>query len=188
MSDWDPWWSPDSYSDYVSEGEGLTDAKGRFSFVVQDTNKEVKGAQDYVVRASVRDATDQEVTKSFVIHADPSDFYLGLHTEQWVATVGKPLRLDMVAVCSRPEGHAGEHGSHADARARALGVQADRRTLLVVPVVQAQARQAVGEDRPAHAGSGSRGQVTIDKPGEYTLRPGRQGRPRQAGFERDLGG
>ena len=48
--------------------------------------------------ASVRDATDQEVTKSFVIHADPSDFYLGLHTEQWVATVGKPLRLDMVAV------------------------------------------------------------------------------------------
>jgi uncharacterized protein YfaS (alpha-2-macroglobulin family) len=97
-ADWDPWWEPERYSDFVSDGEGKTDDKGRFQFTLKDDNQAPSGAQDYLVRASVRDATDQEVTKRLSVTAHPSDFYLGVAGESWVATVDKPFSVRVVAL------------------------------------------------------------------------------------------
>jgi uncharacterized protein YfaS (alpha-2-macroglobulin family) len=104
-SDWDPWWQPDHYADFVSDGEGATDDKGRYQFTVVDArasdkneSKEPTGPQDYLIRASVRDATDQEVTKRLSITAHPSDFYLGIGAESWVASVDKPFAVHVVAL------------------------------------------------------------------------------------------
>ncbi|HEX6242011.1 MAG TPA: alpha-2-macroglobulin family protein, partial [Polyangiales bacterium] len=95
---WTPWWEPDRNTGFVSEGSGRTDAKGRFAFKFKDEAKDVDGPQDYVVRTSVRDAADQEVTKRLSITGHPSDFYLGVGLDSWVATAGKPFKVRVVAV------------------------------------------------------------------------------------------
>jgi uncharacterized protein YfaS (alpha-2-macroglobulin family) len=97
-ADWDPWWEPERYADFVSEGEGATDDKGRYQFTLKDETKELTGPQDYLIRASVRDATDQEVTKRLSVTAHPSDFYLGLATESWVAAADKPFAVRVIAL------------------------------------------------------------------------------------------
>jgi uncharacterized protein YfaS (alpha-2-macroglobulin family) len=108
-SEWDPWWSPDHYADFVSEGEGTTDEKGRYQFTLVDARggsrepgdtetKDLSGPQDYLVRASVRDATDQEVTKRLSVTAHPSEFYLGVAADSWVAVADKPFSVRVVAV------------------------------------------------------------------------------------------
>lgn len=96
--DWDPWWEPDHYADFMSEGEGSTDEKGRYQLTLKDDAKELNGAQDYLIRTSVRDATDQEVTKRISVTAHPSDFHLGIASDSWVATVDKPFSVRVLAV------------------------------------------------------------------------------------------
>ena len=96
--DWDPWWQPDHYGDFMSEGEGSTDDKGRYQLAFKDDVNELTGAQDYLVRTSVRDATDQEVTKRLSVTAHASDFHLGIASDSWVATVDKPFSVRVLAV------------------------------------------------------------------------------------------
>lgn len=96
--EWSPWWEPERYSDFVSEGTGTTDDKGRFAFSFKDENTALTGPQDYLVRVSVRDAADQEVSKRVTISAHPSDMYLGVATDSWVAEVGKPINARVVAI------------------------------------------------------------------------------------------
>jgi uncharacterized protein YfaS (alpha-2-macroglobulin family) len=97
-AEWSPWWEPDHYSDFVTEGDGTTDAKGRFSFSFKDDNNALTGPQDYLIRTSVRDAADQEVTKRLSITAHASDLYLGVATDSWVAEVDKTFNARIVAI------------------------------------------------------------------------------------------
>jgi alpha-2-macroglobulin len=106
--EWSPWWEPERYSDFVTEGAGTTDAKGRFSFAFKDENSALTGPQDYLVRASVRDAADQEVTKRLTISAHPSDLYLGVATDSWVAEVDKTFNARIVAVNTQGQPIAAE--------------------------------------------------------------------------------
>ena len=101
-------WYYDEYGDssdnlaFVSDGEGKTDARGVMSFGVRDTESKFDGPQDYLARAVVTDESDQSVGKQVVITAHPSQFYLGLHTQEFVQAVDMPFAVNTIAV--KPDG------------------------------------------------------------------------------------
>ncbi len=109
FSDWaargeDYWsrWDRSSYSSYLTDGEGKTDGKGKMSIRVRDPQLEFDGPQDYILNAQVTDETDQTVSKTTVVTAHKTDFYVGLHTQEYVQAVGMPFSVNVVALS--PEG------------------------------------------------------------------------------------
>lgn len=94
------------YLDFVADGDGETNRRGKFKFSVRDSQKKFSGPQDYVVGVSVRDETDQVVTKQTVITAHKTDFYVGLHTQEWVQAVDMPFAINTVALSPTGE-HVG---------------------------------------------------------------------------------
>ena len=95
-------WDHSSYSSYLTDGEGRTDAKGAMKIRVRDPQIEFDGPQDYILNAQVTDETDQTVSKTTVVTAHKTDFYLGLHTQEFVQAVGMPFSVNVVALS--PEG------------------------------------------------------------------------------------
>lgn len=87
-----------SYTDYVSDGEGETDKRGLFRFSMRDPQTNFSGPQDYIVGVSVTDETEQTVTKSTVVTAHKTEFYLGLHTQEYVQAVDMPFSINTVAL------------------------------------------------------------------------------------------
>lgn len=109
FADWaargDEWWwyqPPSENLSFVSDGQGTTDARGRFRFAVRDPQTTFDGPQDYLVRATVTDDSDQTISRQVVVTAHPSAFYLGMHSEEFVQAVGMPFAVNTVAV--RPDG------------------------------------------------------------------------------------
>ncbi|HTJ42511.1 MAG TPA: MG2 domain-containing protein [Kofleriaceae bacterium] len=94
------WWGEreDDYGTYLTDGEGTTDARGRFAFAVRDPANDLDGPQDYIVSANVTDGSDQTIGKSVIIAAHKNDFYLGLHANEFVQAVGMPFGANLVAV------------------------------------------------------------------------------------------
>jgi uncharacterized protein YfaS (alpha-2-macroglobulin family) len=87
----------------VGEGEGTTDANGRLRLSLRDPMRKLfEGPQDYLARVSVTDETDQSVQRTMVISAHPSDFYLGVHTQEYVQAVAMPFAVNLVALA--PDG------------------------------------------------------------------------------------
>ena len=91
----------DRYSDFVGSGEGKTDDDGRFGFSVKDDGNSTDGAQTYVAQVTVTDEADHSVTKRVAVTAHPTDFYLGLHAQEWVQAVGMPFAINAVAMTPR---------------------------------------------------------------------------------------
>jgi uncharacterized protein YfaS (alpha-2-macroglobulin family) len=99
------WWDESGESEslsFVSDGDGKTDAKGKLSFSVRDPQSKHDGPQDYLARAVVTDESDQSVGKQVVMTAHPSDFYVGIHTQEFVQAVDMPFAVNTVAV--KPDG------------------------------------------------------------------------------------
>jgi alpha-2-macroglobulin len=99
------WWYYDEgdyydsyYLSYVSDGTGTTDRRGKLRFAVRDSHTKFDGPQDYVVGVSVTDETDQVISKRTVVTAHKSDFYLGLHTQEYVQAVDMPFAVNAVAL------------------------------------------------------------------------------------------
>jgi hypothetical protein len=86
------------YLSYVSDGTGTTDRRGKLRFSVRDSQNKFDGPQDYVVGVSVTDETDQTISKRAVVTAHKSDFYLGLHTQEYVQAVDMPFAINAVAL------------------------------------------------------------------------------------------
>jgi len=97
LRSYEDWWS-DTNTSFVADGSATTDDKGRFSFAVKDPAKDIKQTQDYLVRTTVKDETDQSVSKQVVVTAHRSSFYLGLHAQEWVQAVNMPFKIHAVAV------------------------------------------------------------------------------------------
>ncbi len=98
------WWDDDrdSYPEFVSDGEGFSDDKGRYQFAFRDSDSDASGPQDYIIQATVTDETDQSVSKRKVITAHRSDHYLGLHPQEFVQAVDMPFAVNTVALA--PDG------------------------------------------------------------------------------------
>jgi alpha-2-macroglobulin len=99
------WWGDHPGDDpgaFVSDGEGVTDARGRHTLTIRDPDPAVTAPHDYVIHAAVTDQADQTIAASRVITAHRADVYLGLHTREWVHVAGRPFAVDLVAVA--PDG------------------------------------------------------------------------------------
>lgn len=94
---WYPYWRHRN-ANFVTDGEGRTDDKGAFTFAFTDPEKEVKGSQDYIAEVSVTDQTDQTISKEVALTAHATDFYLGLHENEFVQAVDMPFGVNVVAV------------------------------------------------------------------------------------------
>jgi alpha-2-macroglobulin len=98
------WWDRyenESYS-FVEDGEGKTDAKGALSFSISDKETGLSGPEDYIVQATVEDATGESVSARTTVTAHKSTAYVGLHAEECVQAVGMPFAVHAVAVA--PDG------------------------------------------------------------------------------------
>ncbi|MCK9463497.1 MAG: MG2 domain-containing protein [Proteobacteria bacterium] len=94
------WWGRyenESYS-FVSDGSGTTDARGRFSFDVSDSETGIVGPEDYVIQVTAEDSTGESVTERTSVTAHKSAAYVGLHAEECVQAVGMPFAVHAVAV------------------------------------------------------------------------------------------
>jgi len=87
---------------FVSDGEGETDERGRIRFSFKDPDRKIQAPQDYLVQVTATDETDQSVSKRTVITAHKSDFYVGLHAQEFVQAVDMPFAVNAVALA--PDG------------------------------------------------------------------------------------
>ena len=94
------WWSSPNL-DFVTDGETTTDKHGVLRFR-SETEKAPEEPTDYVATVKVKDETGQVTSKQAVVVMHPSQFYLGLHTEEWVQAVAMPFAVNIVAL--RPNG------------------------------------------------------------------------------------
>ena len=94
------WWDDggDRQLSFVSDGEGHTDSKGRYAFSIKDTVRRTSGPQDYLAQVTVTDQTDRPVSKRVKVTAHPTDFYLGLHAQEFVQAVDMPFAINTAAL------------------------------------------------------------------------------------------
>ena len=119
------WWSDrrDDYGELVADGKDLTDATGHLVIAASEQAAALEpdappaepvpttaGPVDYIVGASVTDATDQTISKSVMVTAHRTSFYLGVHASEYVQAVDMPFGINLVAL--RPDGSRAATKAH----------------------------------------------------------------------------
>lgn len=93
------WYEPsDDYGEFIGDGTGKTDAQGHLVIEARDTAKAFTGPIDYILSANVTDSADQTMGKSTVVTAHKTQFYLGMHANEFVQAVGMPFGVNLVAL------------------------------------------------------------------------------------------
>jgi hypothetical protein len=157
-----------SFSNLVGDGEVELDRVGVAHVAVKDKDK-LSTPQDYILEATVVDATGESVTKSQAVSGHTSNLYLGLHPSEFVQAVDMPFAVQVVGMDrdgNRREAHAeleivrrsydcGPHGGddYWSCDATTAKAPAIKRTIAV----------------PA-AGSAAVERVVLKEPGEYIVR------------------
>ncbi len=98
------WWfeRPDDYGEFVGDGTDTTNERGHLAIATRDPEKQLDGPVDYILGANVTDAADQTLGKSSIITAHQTQFYLGVHANEFVQAVGMPFGVNLVAL--KPDG------------------------------------------------------------------------------------
>ncbi|HEX4455683.1 MAG TPA: MG2 domain-containing protein [Kofleriaceae bacterium] len=98
------WWGeqPDDYGELVGDGEDQTNDHGHLAIATRDPEHKLDGPVDYILGANVTDSTDQTLGKSVVVTAHQTQFYLGMHANEFVQAVGMPFGVNLVAL--QPDG------------------------------------------------------------------------------------
>ncbi len=97
------WWSRrDDYGELVSDESGATDDRGHLELAARDANPSKTDPTDYIVSATVTDATDQSSSKSVIVTAHPTSLYIGMHANEMVQAVGMPFGVNLAAF--QPDG------------------------------------------------------------------------------------
>ena len=95
------WWEPNEdqdYGEFISDGTGKTNAQGQLVIEARDTAKAFTGPVDYILSANVTDSADQTMGKSTIVTAHKTQFYLGMHANEFVQAVGMPFGVNLVAL------------------------------------------------------------------------------------------
>jgi uncharacterized protein YfaS (alpha-2-macroglobulin family) len=96
------WWRSGyrdhDYGEMVADGTGETDAQGHLAIDTRDEATAFTGPVDYILTTSVADASDQTMTRSAIVTAHQTAFYLGLHANEFVQAVGMPFGVNLVAL------------------------------------------------------------------------------------------
>jgi uncharacterized protein YfaS (alpha-2-macroglobulin family) len=90
-SRWD-WWQPQEVPGWgrvVADGEGATDAEGRFIFTVPTEIADAIFSQRLTIEATVTDVNDQSVSNRTSLIVHKGLYYIGLRPERYVARVGE---------------------------------------------------------------------------------------------------
>ncbi len=92
------------YSERIADGEGTTDAEGRFTFEVPADITTRLASQNFTFDVVVTDINDQEVAAQANAIVHKGDFYVGLRPEQYVGQVGvdNPTEVLVVDWDSKP--------------------------------------------------------------------------------------
>ncbi len=88
----------DDYGEMLGDGTGTTNAQGHLIIEARDTSKAFTGPVDYILSANVTDSADQTMGKSTVVTAHKTQFYLGMHANEFVQAVGMPFGVNLVAL------------------------------------------------------------------------------------------
>jgi uncharacterized protein YfaS (alpha-2-macroglobulin family) len=93
------WYEPsDDYGEMLGDGTGKTNAQGHLVIEARDTSKAFTGPIDYILSANVTDSADQTMGKSTVVTTHKTQFYLGMHANEFVQAVGMPFGVNLVAL------------------------------------------------------------------------------------------
>ena len=100
FTDADDYWRPSfsAYGEVVTEGEGQTDAQGRFVFSVPANIAERRQSQIYTVEASIVDVNNQEVSARSAAVVHKGTFYIGLAPTSYVGTAGREASVHLITV------------------------------------------------------------------------------------------
>jgi len=101
FSDWEyqPFrtsWTP--YGEFLTEGQGKTDANGKFTLSLPADLSEYLQSQIYTLEVSVVDVNNQEVSARSSATVHKGAFYIGLQPQQYVGVVGKDQAVDVITV------------------------------------------------------------------------------------------
>ena len=100
FTDWD-WYAPalrSSYGGALSQGEGVTDSEGRYTFSVPADITRFPQSQRYIFDITILDANGQTVSTQANAIVHKADFYIGLRPQSYLATAGSPAAIDVLAV------------------------------------------------------------------------------------------
>jgi len=101
FGDYDHWWyggrgSP--YGELIAEGEGTTNAEGRFTFSLEADIAEKIASQRFTLEATVTDVNNQEVSNRTEAIVHKGLYYIGLRPERYVGTAGQENKVDIITV------------------------------------------------------------------------------------------
>ena len=89
------------YGELVGEGEGTTDAQGRFTFTVPADIAARRNSQLFTLEASVTDVSHQEVSGRSSVLVHKGLFYIGLAPQQYVGSTDRESKVDVITVDSK---------------------------------------------------------------------------------------
>jgi uncharacterized protein YfaS (alpha-2-macroglobulin family) len=101
-ADFSSWWDwygrRSAYGELIAEGEGVTDAEGRFTFSVDADIAEKVNSQRFTLEVTVTDINDQEVSNRTQALVHKGTYYIGLKPERYVGQVGEDVSVDIITV------------------------------------------------------------------------------------------
>jgi len=95
------WYTPDSgaaYGGQISQGEGVTDADGRFTFSVPADISKFTRSQRFTFDITVEDINNQAVSTQATAVVHKGEFYIGLKPRSYVVVAGQPAQMDVITV------------------------------------------------------------------------------------------
>ena len=97
------WWDrPDDYGEFIGDGTDTTNDHGHLAIATRDPETKLDGPVDGILGANVTDGNDQTLGKSVIVTAHTTQFYLGMHANEFVQAVGMPFGVNLVAL--KPDG------------------------------------------------------------------------------------
>jgi uncharacterized protein YfaS (alpha-2-macroglobulin family) len=86
------------YSERIADGEGVTDAEGRFTFEVPADISTRLASQSFTFDVAVTDINNQEVATQARAIVHKGDFYVGLRPQQYVGQAGTDNPVEVLVV------------------------------------------------------------------------------------------
>lgn len=110
FNDWD-WYAVErgpNFGGALSQGEGITDAEGRYTFTAPADITKFSGSQRFTFDITILDTNGQTVSTQTSAIVHKGAYYIGLRPQSYVSTAGKPVAIDVLTVNpqGRPEPEA----------------------------------------------------------------------------------
>jgi hypothetical protein len=158
-----------SFSGLVEDGEIELDRTGSARLTVKDKEKKLPGPQDYIIQATVTDATGQSVSAGQVVVGHRSNLYLGLHPAECVQAVNMPFAIQVVGFDIEGNRRTAQAELEIVRRSYDCGPHGEQGqwSCTTEPAKQPAVKRTIAV--PA-SGSAAVERVVLQEPGEYVVR------------------